>query len=223
MESSIRSAGARAEDEATSGGPSRPAAHQPLPAQAANSTSGRQIAGSDQAAQRLKVSTAKADRLASGHAMQPQATPAAVAIALQESPSCSGLAGLAAAFVPWNVSGTGVSASAMPQSAPTHPQPVQAPQRLPHKRKAPAVTSAAATAPAQRKCEPSAAAGAAVTVPATPPQRSRAVHVALPSDMADFTHPPWMPKAGLLKIFGCDFFWRYTPQFVDRCPEGVDE
>jgi hypothetical protein len=118
--------------------------------------------------------------------------------------------------------GTGASAAATPQGAPTQPQPVQAAERLPQKCKTLAAPSAAAAAPAQRKRKPAAAAGAAIAAPATPPQHAPAVHVVLPVDMADSKHPPRMSKAGLLKLFDGDFFWQYTPHDVDLCADGVD-
>jgi hypothetical protein len=123
--------------------------------------------------------------------------------------------------VPCNNGGAGASAAATPHAA-GQLESVQAPGHRPQKRKAPAAASAPAAAPAQRKRKPAAAAGAAIAAPAAPPQHAPAVHVALPSDMADFKHPPWMPKVGLLKLFGGDFFWQYTPQVVDLCPEGAD-
>ena len=119
--------------------------------------------------------------------------------------------------------GTSASAAPTPRGAATHPQPVQAPQCTPKKRKAPAAAAgAAAAASAGRQRKHAATASAAVAAPATPPKHAPAVHVALPSDVADFKHPPWMSKAGLLELFEGDFFWQYTPQVVDLCPEGVD-
>ena len=158
--------------------------------------------------------------LASGHAMQPQAAPAE-GIAPQGRPSRDIATAAAAAAVPCNNGDDGGASAAATPHAPTQPQPVQAPQCTPQKRKAPAAATVTTAAPAQQQCKPAAAAGAAIAAPATPPQHAPAVHVALPSDMANFKHPPWMPKAGLLKLFG-DFFWQYTPQVVDLCPEGVD-
>lgn len=142
--------------------------------------------------------------------MQPQATSVAEAVVPQEGPSHDSAAAADAAAVRCNNGGGGgVSAAATPRSAPAQPQPVQATQCVPKKRKAPAAATAAATAPAQQKRNP-------------PPQHAPAVHLDLPLDMADFKHPPRMSKAGLLKLFDGDFFWQYTPHDVELCPEGVD-
>ena len=77
-------------------------------------------------------------------------------------------------------SGTDVSSSSAPTSSASCG--AGGSQHVPKQRKAPVVTNAAATAPAQRKRKPAAVAGADTAAPAMLPQPSPAAHVALPSD-----------------------------------------